>query len=247
MRRAMLFALVLLLATPCLAAAEEGKGSKEGVSELQAKWKLTGVEVNGGEAELPVDDLPVWEIKDGKVLYGPEELATLVVDGGVTPKTIDLQFVSPAKTYEGIYAVDGETLRICVNNTTDGVKQRPAELATKDQPGYRLLTFKRAAADDAGPVRGFVGMALKLSEETQEVVIFEIVPDSPAKKADLHEGDILVEVAGVKASDLVTTVEAVRKVKPGSDLAITLRRDGKEQEITVKAGVFPFRFFGILD
>jgi uncharacterized protein (TIGR03067 family) len=247
MRRTILFALALLLtnltlATHSLAAADAAKN----VAELQGKWKLTAVEVNERQAGLP-GDLPVWEIKDGKVLYGPEELATLVVDGSVTPKTIDLQFVSPAKTYEGIYSVEGETLRICVNNVTDGVKQRPAELATKDQPGFRLLTFKRAAADDAGPTVGFVGMALKLSEETKEVMIFEIIEGSPAKKADLKEGDILLQVAGVKATDLQSTVDAVRKVKPSTDLAITLRRDGKEQEVTVKAGVFPFRLFGILD
>src|SRR5215207_5884161 len=109
MRRTTLFALVLLLtnlllATDSLLAAEAAKGPKEAVSELQGKWRLTAVEVNDREAELP-RDLPVWEIKEGKVLYGSEDLAALVVDGGVTPKTIDLQFVSPAKTYEGIYSV----------------------------------------------------------------------------------------------------------------------------------------------
>jgi uncharacterized protein (TIGR03067 family) len=234
--------VVLSLVLPMYSAAEAARPA----AELQGRWKLSAVEVSDREAELP-GELPIWEIKDDKVLYGQEELATLAVDGGVTPKTIDLQFLSPAKTYEGVYSVEAETLRICVNNTTDGVKMRPAELSTKDQPTFRLLTFKRAAADDAGPLRGFVGMALKLSEETKEVMIFDIIPDSPAKKADLKEGDILVEVAGVKANELQSTVDAVRKVKPGSELAINLRRDGKEMEITVKAGVFPFRFFGILD
>jgi len=237
-----LFAVTLTLVATSLAAADDTKG----IAELQGKWKLSAVEVNDRPADLP-DDLPVWEIKENKVLYGQEELATLVVDGGVTPKTIDLQFLSPAKTYEGIYAVEDDTLRICMNNTTDGVKQRPAELATKDQPTFRLLTFKRAADDEPGPMRGFVGMALHLNEETKEVLIASIVPDSPAKKADLKDGDVLLQVAGVNASDLVSTVEAIRKVKPGSDLAISLRRDGVAKEIRVKAGVFPFRFFGILD
>jgi uncharacterized protein (TIGR03067 family) len=242
MRRGTLFAVTLLFAPCVLSAAEAPKG----LAELQGKWKLSAVEVNDRQAELP-DDLPIWEIKEHKVLYGQEELATLVVDGGVSPKTVDLQFLSPVKTYEGIYSVDAETLRICANNTTDGVKMRPAELATKDQPTFRLLTFKRAAADDAGPVRGFVGLVLRLNDETSEVEIGSLVPDSPAKKADLQDGDVLLQVAGVKASDLVTTVEAIRKVKPGTELAIAVRRDGKEREITVKAGVFPFRFFGILD
>lgn len=242
MLRGIMLAIALAVMSPSHLLAEEAKG----LAELQGRWKLTAVEVNDRDAELP-GDLPIWEIKESKVLYGQEELATLVVDGGVTPKTIDLQFLSPAKTYEAIYSVDAETLRICVNNTTDGVKQRPAELTTKDQPSFRLLTFKRAAADDVGPVRGFVGMVLKRNEETLEVLIDSLVPDSPAKKADLKDGDVLLQVAGVKASDLVSTVEAVRKVKPGQQLAISVRRGGEEKEISVKAGVFPFRFFGILD
>src|SRR6187401_2110663 len=160
MPRIILVAISLLLATHSLAAADAAKPA----AELQGRWKLSAVEVNGSDAELP-GELPIWEIKGYKVLYGQEELATLTADGGVTPKTIHLQFVSPAKTYEGIYSADAETLRICVNNTSDGVTQRPGELTTKDQPTFRLLTFTRAAAEDAGPLVGFVGMRLKLNED----------------------------------------------------------------------------------
>jgi uncharacterized protein (TIGR03067 family) len=238
----MLLGLTLLFGSYSVLTADDAKP----VAELQGKWKLTAVEVDDRQAELP-DDLPVWEIKGNKVLYGQEELATLVIDGGVTPKTIDLQFVSPDKTYEGIFAVKEDTLSICVNNVTDGVKQRPAELTTKDQPSFRLLTFKRAAADETGPMRGFVGLALKVDDATSEIVVASIVPDSPAKKADLKEGDVLLEVAGVKASKLLGTVEAIRKIKPGSELAISLRRGDREKEITVKADLFPFRLSGILD
>jgi uncharacterized protein (TIGR03067 family) len=218
----------------------------KGAAELQGKWKLSAVETGEGAAELP-DDLPVLEIKEGKVLYGREELATLTIDAGVTPKTIDLQFRDPMKTYEGVYSVAGDALKICVNHQTDGVKQRPTELTVKDHPTFQLLVFERAAPDDPPTLRGFVGMALKLHEENKEVVIASLVPDSPAKKADLQDGDVLLKVADVPATSLESTVAAVRKVKPGSELVIALRRDGKEKEITVKAGVFPFRFFGILD
>lgn len=152
MIRQMLLGLALLFGSYSFLMADDAKP----VAELQGKWKLTAVEVDDRQAELP-DDLPVWEIKGNKVLYGQEKLAALMVDDSVTPKTIDLQYVGPDKTYEGIFAVKEDTLRICVNNVTDGVKQRPAELATKDQPSFRLLTFKRAAADDLGPMRGFVG------------------------------------------------------------------------------------------
>jgi uncharacterized protein (TIGR03067 family) len=242
MQRANPIALGLLLSMLSLSA----QGAPEELADLQGKWKLTAVEVDEREAELP-GDLPILEIKNDNIFYGNEHLATLVVDASANPKTVDLQFQDPRKTYEGIYFVEPDTLRLCVNNTTDGAKQRPAELATKDHPTFRLLVLKRASADDESTVRGFVGMALKLDEETKDVVIANIIPESPAKKADLQEGDVLVKVAGAPATDLQSTVAAVRKVKPGSKLVIALRRDGKDQEVTVTAGIFPFHFFGILD
>ena len=57
MRRTVPFALMLLLAAHSLSAAETAKG----VPELQGRWKLTAVEVNDRQAELP-RDLPIWEI-----------------------------------------------------------------------------------------------------------------------------------------------------------------------------------------
>lgn len=235
----------LALACLTIASLVLGAEAKE-VAALQGKWKLTTVEVSERDAELP-RDLPLLEIKDEKLLYGPETLATLVVVAGTNPQTIDLQFREPARTYEGIFAVEGDTLRICLNQVTDGAKERPAELATEDHPNFRLLTFKRASADDELAVRGFVGMVLKRDDDGKGIVIADLVPDSPAKKSDLREGDLLVAVDGVAATDLVATVEAVRKVKPGRDIALTVWRDDKEQKITVTAGVFPWRFFGVLE
>jgi len=242
MQLANTIALGLLLSVPSLVALAAPKE----LAEIQGMWKITAIEVNEREAELP-GDLPILEIKEEKILYGQETLATLAIDAGVSPKTMDLQFRDPAKAYEGIYSATPDTLRICVNTITDGLKERPAELATKDHPSFRLFVLKRASADDEAAVRGFVGMVLKLDDESKQVVIADLVPESPAKKADLKQDDVLLQVDGAPAADLQSAVAAIRKVKPGSKTVIALRRDGKEKEVTVTAGVFPFRFFGLLE
>lgn len=86
-----------------------------------------------------------------------------------------------------------------------------------------------------------------MDDATSQISVASIVPDSPAKRADLKEGDVLLKVAGVKANKLLSTVDAIRKIKPGNELVISLRRGDLEKEITVKADLFPFRLSGILD
>ena len=107
-----------------------------------------------------------------------------------------------------------------------------------------LANSTDAEAAGAGTVRGYVGMALGL--ETETVVIQGVLENSPAEKAGLKPGDLLVSVGGQAAGRLETTVDLVRREKPGSDIAIRVRRDGKEKDITVRVAAFPFELLEIL-
>ncbi len=49
-----------------------------------------------------------------------------------------------------------------------------------------------------------------------------------------------LKVGDTDATDLLTTVNAVRRMKVGDELVFHLRRDGKEKDVTVKMGVMPF-------
>src|SRR5262245_48321835 len=127
------------LSFPALAAGDSPP--KKELAELQGVWKLVGREQVGKETELSAQ--PRWVIRDNRVFYGGEELAALVVDAGTTPNCIDLTFAAPSRTFEGIYAVEGKTLKICYNRETEGAKSRPTALSTKDQADWRLLVFQR--------------------------------------------------------------------------------------------------------
>jgi S1-C subfamily serine protease len=70
--------------------------------------------------------------------------------------------------------------------------------------------------------------------------------NSPAEKAGLKMGDVLVSVGGQAVGNLEATVDLVRREKPGSDVAIRVRRDGKEKDFNVRVAVFPFELLGIL-
>lgn len=65
------------------------------------------------------------------------------------------------------------------------------------------------------------------------ILVYQVTPNSPAAKAGLQEGDIIIEVDGeemVEASDLLVSI---RDRKPGDQVKVLVDRGGEEMEITV--------------
>jgi uncharacterized protein (TIGR03067 family) len=242
-------AMLLLLAAPPRAADRpaETKADKR-LADLQGTWKLISIETNGEANDLSGNQ-PRWVIKGDKVLYGGDELAVLTADASATPKLLDVQLLDPKRVFEGIYAIEKDTLRICLNKQAEGVKERPHTFSTKEQENWRLLVFERdrSDADPNDGLIGFVGLALRIDAERQEVIVNEAFGDSPAQKAGLKKDDVVVKVAGGEVTTLRSAVEAVRRSKPRTDLVFHIRRDGKETDITVKVGVLPFSALAGLD
>lgn len=234
----------LLLAAFLAPAADPDAGKKE-VAQLQGGWKLAIFEARGEERDFPEYSF-IWFIKGNKIFYGGKELAEFTVDPGTSPKVIDLAFHDPKREHEGIYSLEKDTLRICVNQRTDGGKERPQEFATKDKPDWRLLVFKRdeaAKIDNLESLAGYIGIMIRLDQETKQIIIDEAFEGSPAGKAGLKKGDILLRIGDVDATDLRAVVAMIRRVKPNGELALRYKRDGKEQDVTIKAGVLPFHWF----
>ena len=89
--------------------------------------------------------------------------------------------------------------------------------------------------------RGWVGILLDMDQATGRLVVQKVLPDSPAKKAGLMEGDVLTSVNGVKYAD--KNDEALRKVKtemkPGNTLTYTVLRSGSEITLKVTLAAWP--------
>jgi uncharacterized protein (TIGR03067 family) len=228
--------MIWLLASVRPATAEAPK--KE--TELQGTWKLMRVETDDDTAENNVAGLPSWVIKGDKVLYGGEDLAVLTVDPTTTPKCIDLAFVQPKRVLEGVYSLEGDKLTICVNRATAGPRERPLDFEIKDTPERRRLVFQRTKAGDAENLSGFVGVAIRVDPAQKAVIVGEVLPGSPAQKAGLQKGDVLVRIGPGVPTDLRGAIGLVQQVRPGSHLTIRVERGGKEQDIRVRVGVVPF-------
>ena len=60
-----------------------------------------------------------------------------------------------------------------------------------------------------------------------------VVAGSPADKAGIKEGDIIVAIDGSPVADADTAVVLIRSHAPGDDVTFTVERDGKDTDVTL--------------
>jgi len=77
------------------------------------------------------------------------------------------------------------------------------------------------------------------SKDTKGVLISDVVPDSPAGKAGLKPGDILLEFEGKKTEAPADLQRAVGFASPGTDVKMKVWREGGEKTVDVKIGEAP--------
>jgi uncharacterized protein (TIGR03067 family) len=237
------FACLLVAFLPFVAFCKSADdAAKEKLASLQGVWKIDSLEVDGKPAELPEISF-WWTIRGDKVLYGGSELGVLTIDPEISPKCIDLALRESKRGFEGIYSIEDNTLKICLKEATDSVRERPGEFATKGKEGYRLLVLKRdkdRKPDSLEGMGGFVGIAIKLDDDSKQVVVVDVVAGSPAEKAGLKKDDVLLKIGDHEAKEIKAVVAMIRNAKAGSELTLHCQRDGKEKDFTVKAAVVPF-------
>lgn len=252
MRRS--YPAVVLLAAVCWifpnsnAVGSDDTPPSRQAAELQGCWKLVSLEVNG-ETRKPLGGGEVrWVVKGDQVFYGGVEAIRISADPSTTPRVIDLKFLEPDEAYEGIYAIEKDQLKVCFNARSDQ-KERPGKFSTEGQSDWRLLVFEREKSAPANPTEGltaFAGVAIRKHPESDQIEVDSAIKGSPAEKAGLKKGDVILRVGSTQATELEGTVNAVREAKPGSKLLFTIRRDGKEMMVTVTVGVLPLQFIVLM-
>lgn len=98
-------------------------------------------------------------------------------------------------------------------------------------------------------VRGFMGIQLQpLTEDLAKAfkiesdggaLVGDVTKDSPAQKAGLKEGDVVVEIDGRKISEPRELQIIVAAKAPGTEVNVKVLRDAKEQVFHVKLGERP--------
>ncbi|HDN97944.1 MAG TPA: DegQ family serine endoprotease [bacterium] len=98
-------------------------------------------------------------------------------------------------------------------------------------------------------IRGYLGVWLQpLTEElansfglknTEGALVVEVIPDTPAEKAGIKEGDVIIEYDGKKVKDVKDLQMKVANTPVGKRVKIGVWRGGRKVTLWVKIGEMP--------
>jgi serine protease Do len=97
-------------------------------------------------------------------------------------------------------------------------------------------------------IRGYLGVSIQNLtpelakslgiKETSGALISGVEKGSPADQAGLKRGDLVIELNGKKVADSTSLRNMVSANAPGTNTAVKVIRDGKEQTVTVALGEY---------
>jgi S1-C subfamily serine protease len=101
-----------------------------------------------------------------------------------------------------------------------------------------------AQPPDRPQPRATLGIAVGRAEEGQNeagVPVEAVEPDGPGAKAGLREGDVITKIGDRDVRGPEELVKTLNNHKPGDHVTLHVRRDGKDQTLTVQLGERPGR------
>jgi uncharacterized protein (TIGR03067 family) len=142
--------LLTFLALGLLVGADPPKDEAKKVQKkLQGSWKAVSVERRGESKEDDEDHCLIFDGAKFSIKRGDQTMiqGTFKVDPSKKPKEIDMKITEDetgkhkGKTAQGIYALDGDTLKWCV--AEPGTTERPKEFAAPADTKLMFITLKR--------------------------------------------------------------------------------------------------------
>jgi RNA polymerase sigma factor (sigma-70 family) len=125
--------------------AKEADKPKTDKDNLQGAWIPVSVEEGG--KKIPEDEV---KAKNVEIVFTGDKVTLPIkgdakefgykLDPSKKPKQIDL-LLGDGKTAKGIYLLDGDTLKLCVEKEPDG--ERPTEFAAKEGTTHNLIVLKK--------------------------------------------------------------------------------------------------------
>jgi len=81
-------------------------------------------------------------------------------------------------------------------------------------------------------------------KEVKGVLVTQVTPGSPAERAGIKSGDVILTLNGTAVNDVNTLRNTVAATMPGTDVTLDILRDGKQQQVHVKVGEFKSKTAG---
>ncbi|MCE7973074.1 MAG: PDZ domain-containing protein [Leptolyngbya sp. PLA1] len=109
----------------------------------------------------------------------------------------------------------------------------------------RMLTVPRAWAPAAPEPPAVpqveapkVMVGIRMDEEDGHVVIADVIDDTPAARAGMQAGDVLVSVGGVEIKAMTDVRQALKDKNPGDEIEVKVEREGAAQVLKVTLAAY---------
>jgi serine protease Do len=103
--------------------------------------------------------------------------------------------------------------------------------------------------DNGSVSRGYLGVTLQAVDQdlakafgldaVTGALIADVRKESPAEKSGIRQGDIVMSYNGTKVANVASLRNAVALMKPGTQVSLTVLRDGKQMQVPVAIAPFP--------
>jgi serine protease Do len=187
-----------------------GIGQTVTMGIISAKGRQTGLS-NGSFEDFLQTDAPINQGNSGGALVSTN--SELV--------GINSQILSPSGGSIGIgFAIPSNMARTVMDQLVRNGKVRRAQL------GVIVLKIPSEEASKMG------------IDEGPGIVVFQVQPGSAADRAGLRKGDVITALNGTQIADPNTFRNLVAGTAPGTEVTLTIKRGGKEQQVRATLGEF---------
>jgi Do/DeqQ family serine protease len=185
-----------------------GIGQTVTMGIISAKGRQTGMS-SGSFEDFLQTDAPINQGNSGGALVSTN--SELV--------GINSQILSPSGGSIGIgFAIPSNMARTITDTLVKTGKVRRGQL------GITVVKLNSEPAKELG------------IKETKGVGVAQVQPGSAADRAGLRKGDVITSFNGVEMTDPNVFRNLVASTAPGTDVTLTIIRDGREQQIRAKLG-----------
>jgi Do/DeqQ family serine protease len=187
-----------------------GVGQTVTMGIISAKGRQTGLS-NGSFEDFLQTDAPINRGNSGGALVSTN--SELI--------GINSQILSPSGGSIGLgFAVPSNMARTVVEQLINNGRVRRGQL------GVTVLRIPSEEATKLGVTQG------------PGVVVYQVQPGSGADRAGLQRGDVITALNGTAISDPNTFRNQIAGTSPGSEVTLTIKRNGQEQQVRARLGEF---------
>jgi Do/DeqQ family serine protease len=187
-----------------------GVGQTVTMGIISAKGRQTGLS-NGSFEDFLQTDAPINRGNSGGALVNTN--SELI--------GINSQILSPSGGSIGLgFAIPSNMARTVMEQLVNNGKVRRGQL------GIVVLKIPSEEAAKLGVTQG------------PGVVVYQVQSGSGADRAGLRQGDVLTSLNGTPINDPNTFRNAIAGIAPGSEVTLTVKRDGSERQVRATLGEF---------